>query len=115
VPQDNLVNQYTFKIVDGLFHAAVFTAGAEPQVMRALPRSSEVIMDNCVRCHTPLVTEITKMNTGYAQVLKGEAKACWDCHTQVPHTNISNLASTSGALVPFPAAPVPDWLNNMLK
>jgi len=115
VPQDNLLRQYAFKAMDGLYHAAVFTAGAEPQVIRARPGSSKVIMDNCVRCHTPLVTEFTKMNVGYDQVLKGEAKACWDCHTQVPHTKISNLASTPDAIVPFPDSPVPDWLNNMLK
>jgi len=115
VPQDNFINKYAFKAVDGLFHAAVFTAGAEPQVIRARQGSSEVIMDNCVRCHTPLVTEFTKMNVGYQEVLKGEAKACWDCHTQVPHTNISNLASNDGTIVPFPDSPVPAWLNSMLK
>jgi len=113
VPQDNLIRRYGFKAVDGLYHAAVFTAGAEPQVIRARQATKEVVMDNCVRCHTPLVTEFAKM--GYEQVLKGEAKACWDCHTQVPHTNVSNLASTIGAVVPFPDSPVPDWLDNMLK
>jgi len=115
VPQDNLINQYAFKAMDGLYHAASFTTWSEPQVIRARPGSSKVIMDNCVRCHTPLVTEFAKMNVGYEQVLKGEAKACWDCHTQVPHTNISNLASIQGAIAPFPDSPVPDWLNNMMK
>jgi len=61
------------------------------------------------------VTEFTKMNVGYQEVLKGEAKACWDCHTQVPHTNISNLASNAGPIIPFPDSPVPAWLNSMLK
>jgi len=115
VPQNNIINQYAFKAVDGLYHAAVFTVRAEPQVIRAREGSSEVIMVNCVRCHTLLVTEFTKMNVDYQQVLKGEKKACWDCHTQVPHTNISNLGSAPGAIVPFPAAPVPDWLSSMLK
>ena len=115
LPQDNLLRQYAFKAVDGLYHAAVFTAGYEPQVIRARQSTSEVVMDNCVRCHKPLVTEFTKMDVGYDMVLKGEAKACWDCHTQVPHTNISNLASNAGTIAPFPDSPVPDWLNNMLK
>ncbi|MDR1920594.1 MAG: cytochrome c nitrite reductase small subunit [Candidatus Adiutrix sp.] len=115
VPQDNVVNQYAFKAIDGLYHAAVFTIGAEPQVIRAREASSAVIMDNCIRCHSPLTTEFVKMDVDYKQALKGEAKACWDCHTQIPHTNISNLASAPGAIVPFPASPVPDWLNNMLK
>ena len=115
VPQDNIINQYAFKAMDGLYHAAVFTVRAEPQVIRAREGSSRVIMENCLRCHTPLVTEFAKMNVDYKEVLKGEKKACWDCHTQVPHTNISNLASAPGAIVPFPASPVPDWLSNMMK
>jgi cytochrome c nitrite reductase small subunit len=115
LPQDNLLRQYAFKAVDGLYHAAVFTAGYEPQVIRARQSTSEVVMDNCVRCHSPLVTEFTKMNVGYDQVLKGEAKACWDCHTQVPHTSISHLASSTGTIAPFPESPVPAWLNNMLN
>ena len=115
VPRNNLISQYSFKAVDGLYHSAVFTIGAEPQVIRARRASSEVIMQNCLRCHSPLVTEFTKMNVSYREVLKGEAKACWDCHTQVPHTNISNLASAPGAIVPFPDTPVPGWLKKMMK
>ena len=114
VPQDNIINQYAFKAVDGLYHAAVFTVRAEPQVIRAREGSSTVIMENCLRCHTPLVTEFVKMNVSYQDVLKGEAKACWDCHTQVPHTNISNTASAPNAIAPFPESPVPAWLKNML-
>lgn len=115
VPHDNLVNQYAFKAVDGLYHSAVFTVGGQPQVIRAREASSRVIMENCVRCHSPLVTEFVKMNIDYREVLEGGKKACWDCHTQVPHTNISNLASAPGAIVPFPASPAPDWLLKMMK
>lgn len=117
VPQSNVISQYSFKAVDGLYHAAVFTMGAQPQVIRAREGSSVVIMENCIRCHSPLVTEFVKMGGGYEAALKGETKACWDCHTQVPHTNISNLASAPGpgAVVPLPAAPVPKWLSDMMK
>ncbi len=115
VPQDNLINQYAFKAVDGLYHSAVFAVGAEPQVIRPREASSRVVMQNCVRCHSPLTTEFVKMNVDYDEVLKGEKKACWDCHTQVPHTNISNLASAPGAIVPFPDAPAPGWLKAMIK
>ncbi|MDR1045785.1 MAG: cytochrome c nitrite reductase small subunit [Candidatus Adiutrix sp.] len=114
VPQDNLVSAYTFKAVDGLYHAAVFTVDGQPQVIRAREGSSAVILENCLRCHSPLVTEFTKMNVAYDQVLKGEGRACWDCHSQVPHTNISNLASAPGAIVPFPESPVPGWLSDLL-
>ena len=113
VPQDNIFRKYAFKAMDGLYHAAVFTVGGEPQVVRARPGSGEVVMENCIRCHSPLVTEFTKMEAGRA--LAGETKACWDCHTQVPHTNISNLASMAGLAAPLPPSPVPAWLDKMLK
>ena len=115
VPQGDIVSKYAFKAIDGLYHAAVFTAGAEPQVIRARAGSQQVILENCLRCHTPLTTELVRMDVRSEDVLEGRAKACWDCHTQVPHTNISNLASAPGAIVPFPASPVPEWLSKLIK
>jgi len=116
VPQDNVVEKYAFKAMDGLYHAAVFTVKGEPDVIRPRDASNQVIMDNCIRCHTQLNTEFVK--TGmitYADTKHGEGKACWDCHTQVPHTNISNLASSPNAIVPLPKSPVPEWLKNLMK
>jgi cytochrome c nitrite reductase small subunit len=93
VPHDNVLKKYAFKALDGLYHAGVFTARREGQAIRARSGSSRVILQNCVRCHVPLVTEFAKMNVDYRQVLAGNGKACWDCHPQMPHTNISNTAS----------------------
>jgi cytochrome c nitrite reductase small subunit len=102
VPHDSVLKKYAFKAVDGLYHAGVFTARGERQAIRARSGSSRVILQNCVRCHTQLVTEFTKMNVDYKQVLAGNAKACWDCHPQMPHTNISNTASVILAGAPTP-------------
>lgn len=116
VPQGNAVEKYAFKAMDGLYHAAVFSIKGEPQTIRPRDASNEVIMNNCIRCHTQLNTEFVK--TGmitYAQVKEGEGKACWDCHTQVPHTNISNLASSPHPIAPLPESPVPEWLRKLMK
>lgn len=116
VPQNNLVSQYSFKAMDGLYHAAVFTMKGEPQMIRPREASNNVIMQNCIRCHTQLNTEFVK--TGmitYTEARHGEGKACWDCHTEVPHTKVSNLSSSPNALVPLPESPVPTWLKNMMK
>jgi len=116
VPQDNVVSKYAFKAMDGLYHAAVFTVNAEPQVIRPRKASYKVIMNNCIRCHTQLNTEFVDTGMiGYADVEKGEGKACWDCHRQVPHTVVSNIASAPNAIVPLPESPVPDWLNKLMK
>lgn len=113
---DGFFSGYMFKAQDGLYHAAMFTLKAEPQVIRPRDASNEVIMGNCVRCHTQLNTEFVKTGmVAYADVKSGRQKACWDCHREVPHTRISNLASAPDAIVPLPASPVPEWLKNAMK
>ncbi len=116
VPHENVVSKYAFKAKDGLYHAAVFTIKGEPQVIRSREESNNVIMENCIRCHTQLNTDFVK--TGmitYTEARDGMGKACWDCHTQVPHTKVSNLGSSPNALVPLPDSPVPGWLKKAMK
>ena len=116
VPQDSFFKKYAFKATDGLYHSAIFTARREPQVIRPRNASKEVLMNNCIRCHTQLNTEF--VNTGmisYAQVAEGAGKACWDCHREIPHSMISSLSSSPNAIVPLPQSPVPVWLKNIMK
>lgn len=116
VPHDNIVAKYAFKAKDGLYHSAVFTMRAEPQVIRPREESYQVIMNNCIRCHTQLNTEFVKTGMiDYADTKHGQGKACWDCHTEIPHTKVSNLSSSPNAIVPLPASPVPDWLKDKMK
>lgn len=115
VPHNNVVSKYAFKAKDGLYHAAVFTVNAEPQVIRPREESYEVIMNNCIRCHTQLNTEF--VSTGmidYCDVKEGKGKACWDCHSEVPHSKVSNLSSSPNAIVPLPASPIPEWLKKKM-
>jgi len=115
-PQSNIISKYIFKMQDGLYHSAVFTVKGEPQAIRPRTASYNVIMENCIRCHTQLNTEFVK--TGmitYSEAKKGKGKACWDCHAQVPHTRISSLSSSPNAIVPLPKSTVPDWLKNLMK
>lgn len=116
VPHDNVINKYAFKAMDGLYHAAIFTARKEPIAIRARSASSGVIMENCIRCHTELNTELVK--TGfkcYSDVEKGNAKACWDCHRDVVHGKESSIVSAPNAIVPLPKSPVPEWLKNQMN
>jgi cytochrome c nitrite reductase small subunit len=116
VPQDNFVNKYAFKAADGLYHSAVFTLRSEPMAIRPRNASNRVIMENCVRCHTQLTTEFVKAGQiSYSQASQGEGKACWDCHRDIPHTMVSNLAASPNAIAPLPESPVPAWLKEMIK
>ncbi|MCL1832925.1 MAG: cytochrome c nitrite reductase small subunit [Leptospirales bacterium] len=116
VPHSNIFSKYTFKAIDGLYHSAVFTVNGESQSIRSRKGSSNVIMENCIRCHTHLNTAFVK--TGmitYSQAIKGKGKACWDCHTKVPHMRISSLSSSPKIIVPLSQSPVPDWLKDIMK
>jgi cytochrome c nitrate reductase, small subunit len=116
VPQESLFKGYAFKAKDGLYHAAIFTMKAEPQSIRPRDESYEVIMNNCIRCHTELNTEF--VDTGmisFCDVKEGKGKACWDCHADVPHTKVSSLSASPNAIVPLPKSPVPEWLKERMK
>lgn len=116
VPHDNIINTYAFKAKDGLYHAAVFTLRKEPTAIRPKDASYSVIMNNCIRCHTQLNTEFVKTGMiGYCDVKEGKGKACWDCHTEVPHTKISSIVASPNAIVPLPKSPVPQWLKERMK
>ncbi len=116
VPHENAVKKWVFKGMDGMRHVAVYLAKGESQVLQAIPESSKVIMNNCIRCHTQLNTEFVKTGRiDYMLTQVGEGKACWDCHRDVPHGGKNSLASTPAALVPYPESPAPDWLKKLMK
>lgn len=118
VPHDNVFNKYLFKAKDGLYHSYVFTMRDEPMAIRPRQESYEVIMDNCIRCHSQLNREfVTTGMIGYVEAKEdGKGKACWDCHREVPHGKMSNLASSPNApLTPLPKSPVPNWLKKIMK
>lgn len=115
VPHENFVKKWAFKGLDGMKHVAAFLTYGEPQVIQAQPMSSQVIMNNCIRCHEQLNTEFVK--TGRMDFMTTQAtngKACWDCHRDVPHGG-NSLSSTPGAIVPYPESPLPEWLQKMKK
>ena len=116
VPHENVVKKWVFKGMDGMRHVAVYLAKGESQVLQAIPESSKVIMNNCIRCHTQLNTEFVKTGrVDYMLTQVGEGKACWDCHRDIPHGGKNSLASTPAALVPYPESPAPDWLKKLMK
>ncbi|MBN2174164.1 MAG: cytochrome c nitrite reductase small subunit, partial [Bacteroidales bacterium] len=57
VPHNNVFNKYYFKAKDGLRHATIFTARAEPQVIFIKEEGKEAVQQNCIRCHEKLVAD----------------------------------------------------------
>ena len=118
VPHSSLAAKYGFKAMDGMKHVAYFVTHSERQAIMAEDMSAEVIMNNCIRCHTQLNQEFVKTGRiDYMMAKKGEGKACWDCHRNVPHGGMNSLSSTPDAhgVTPLPPSPVPEWLQSLLE
>ena len=116
VPHENIARKYFFKGTDGMKHVAMWVSRSESQAPRAGEESSEVIMNNCIRCHESLNT--TLVSTGqktYMMTEVGNGKVCWDCHRQVPHGGKSSLCGAPNFKAPLPESPVPNWLQKALK
>ena len=118
VPHQNLLAKYGFKAFDGLKHTVYFVARSERQAPMAENMTGKVVMDNCIRCHSQLNQEFVKSGRiDYMLAQKGEGKACWDCHRNVPHGGMNSLSSTPAAhsITPLPPSPVPGWLQKLLE
>ncbi len=115
VPQDNIIRQYHVKATDGLWHATVFTARAEPQVIQMRQRGVGVVQENCIRCHINLVDMTSLVEVTLDRHLEGEGKVCWDCHRHVPHGTTRSLAATPHSLVPRLPGILPAWLRDLFS
>lgn len=116
VPHENVARKYFFKGTDGMKHVFAFVTHNERQVPEAQVESSQVIMNNCIRCHTQLNAELVKTGkVDYMMTQTGNGNACWDCHRSVPHGGKNSLAATPAAIVPLPESPVPEWLQRLME
>ncbi len=111
VPHNNVVNKYYFKAKDGLRHATMFTLRMEPQVIFIHEAGKKVVHNNCVRCHSELLTD-SKLDrqTNLEHHDKSE-RECWECHREVPHGRVNSLSSVPYARIPVKSPKIPEWLN----
>jgi cytochrome c nitrite reductase small subunit len=72
VPHTNIVGKLGFKAMDGARHAAVFTAGSEPQTLTLNEGAVPVVQNNCLRCHANQFLMI--------RLADSSERPCWDCH-----------------------------------
>ena len=115
VPHNNIFNKYYFKAKDGLRHATIFTLRREPQVIFIKEEGKAVVQENCIRCHSDLLSNEKVMN--YTTVYHHERteRQCWECHRETPHGRVNSLSSVPYARVPVPDSPVPSWFRRIRK
>ncbi len=115
VPHNNVFNKYYFKAKDGLRHATVFTLRKEPQVIFIHEEGAGVVHNNCIRCHSKLLTDPKLMANVEAHQAHRTDRKCWECHREVPHGRVNSLSSVPNARVPLPESPVPTWINKYIN
>lgn len=115
VPHNNVFQSYYFKAKDGLRHATFFTLRLEPQVIQIKEAGIEVVQENCIRCHDPLLTDsrLQAYSLGFQHFR--DDRLCWECHRETPHGRVNSLSSVPYARVPVPTTPVPSWLKKMVN
>lgn len=115
VPHDNIFRTYYFKAMDGARHATMFTLRLEPQNIFIHQAGINVVQENCIRCHSTLITDSKLLSQTHAFHEKFKDRLCWDCHREVPHGTVKSLSSTPYARVPLPSSPVPQWLRERVN
>ena len=115
VPHNNIFNTYYFKAKDGMRHATIFTLRAEPQVIFIKEEGKHAVQNNCVRCHSTLITDSKLLRKTDHFHEQRTDRQCWDCHREVPHGRVNSLSSTPDARVPLPSSPVPEWMKNLTQ
>lgn len=115
VPHNNVLNKYYFKAKDGLRHATVFTMRGEPQVIYIKEEGKHVVQQNCIRCHSQLVTD----NAGIARFDQSRhfraERSCVECHRETPHGRVNSLVSVPNAFIPKAASIVPKWMKKLMN
>lgn len=119
VPQDNLFNKYFFKAKDGLFHATIFTARMEPEVMFMREESEKVVQDNCIRCHVQQITQVKYYGWLENHKENRTQRNCWSCHQELPHGTVHGISTIKNNIAPIPTDDVetviPQWLKEQLN
>lgn len=113
VPHDNFIHKYWFKANDGLRHASIFTMRAEPQVIFIREAGAEVVQQNCIRCHSHLITDSQMLaRSDEVHTFRTERK-CVECHRETPHGRVNSLSSVPYARVPVEMSPIPAWIEKL--
>ena len=119
VPHDNVFKKYAFKAMDGLYHSAIFTLRAEPEVIHMREPSADVVQANCIRCHVNQVTDVKFTSWLDDHVENRTDRKCWSCHKTVPHGSVHGISTIKYNIAPLPTdkeeTVVPKWLTQEIS
>jgi len=86
VPHDSIISKYAVKAEHGYRHSKGFTLQDFHEPIRITKGSRDVVIDNCVRCHESMTSEIRLAAPGHnaAAGVSGGVD-CIHCHASVAH------------------------------
>ncbi|MBS4014715.1 MAG: cytochrome c nitrite reductase small subunit [Bacteroidetes bacterium] len=115
VPNDNIFRKYAFKAKDGFMHSTYFTFRWEPQVLKIKSAGTQVVQDNCIRCHLRQVDMVQIVEVTRDMANRGDGKLCWECHRDTPHGTVKSLSSSPHSVVERLPTVLPTWLEQFMN
>lgn len=83
IPHDSFIAKWYVKGTNGYHHSRAFTFQDFHQPIRIKPGNAAVLEANCIRCHEPVVSQIT-MHGGLG-LDENDLYGCVRCHGDVGH------------------------------
>lgn len=80
LPNSNHLEHYLWKSIDGMKDVVAFHSGELPERINLSRHGSQVVQENCIRCHAEAVSA---MDT---------TRQCWSCHRQLRHRLTGTVA-----------------------
>lgn len=77
-PHDT-VRKYAVKGLNGWNHSVAFTLGDYPTHIQIRDFNAEVVRENCIDCHEPMVSQVV------TDAAHGESLDCVACHSNAGH------------------------------
>lgn len=96
LPTEGFFRKYMAKARDGFNHSFAFTFNTYDQAIRVSENGARRIQENCVRCHSALVSTFIQsgVTRGQSHIEIKSQRTCWSCHIDVPHGRARGLSST---------------------
>ncbi len=97
LPRDSFVNKMLAKARDGYHHSVAMTLRTYGPNLRVSQDAAKRIQDNCISCHRENVSQMLANSSLYEKAADSAVqmgRRCWDCHRDLPHGTMRNLAAT---------------------
>lgn len=102
LPAGDGMDKWMAKARDGLRHSKAMVLKTYGANLRVTDDAAGRIQDNCIRCHTEVVSQMLDNSALYARKADNTVRMgrrCWECHRTVPHGLMRNLAATQNNFV----------------